>query len=210
MCGSFPYDTGRRLQLTRSSLHPQYIASELFLSLPPDLRTLSYSAVQNDTMLAEAYATPLDSATLESIVCHIPASITESLLAYNVIEFSDSLPRFLMPILDSYITSITSPPPIWTSTRASACEICERNWISLTYHHLIPRSTHAKVLKRGWHEEWELNKVAWICGACHRFVHSIESNEELAKHWHTVELLRDREDVQKWAAWIGKVRWKSR
>jgi 5-methylcytosine-specific restriction endonuclease McrA len=127
-----------------------------------------------------------------------------------MIEFSDSIAFMLRPVLEAYITSTTAPPPPWASTRASACEICEREWIPLTYHHLIPRSTHAKVLKRGWHEEWELNKVAWLCRACHSFVHSIESNEELARAWYSVESLRAREDVQKWAAWVGRIRWKAR
>jgi hypothetical protein len=83
------------------------------------------------------------------------------------------------------------------------------------------------VLKRGWHEERELGSVAWLCRACHSFVHRVCSNEELARHWYvvlegveettansmiryTVELLEDREDVQKWIGWVGKVRWKAR
>lgn len=80
----------------------------------------------------------------------------------------------------------------------------------LTYHHLIPRSTHEKVVKRGWHEGWRLNAVAWLCRACHSFVHGIGSNEELAREWWSVELLVGREDVQRWRAWVGRVRWRSR
>jgi hypothetical protein len=34
------------------------------------------------------------------------------------------------------------------------------------------------------------------------------SNEELARDWHDVDRILDREDVQKWRAWVGKVRWK--
>lgn len=80
----------------------------------------------------------------------------------------------------------------------------------MTYHHLIPRQMHDKALKRGWHKEWELGKVAWLCRACHSYVHKIATNEELAKDWYDVDLLLEREDVQKWAGWIGKVRWKAR
>lgn len=60
----------------------------------------------------------------------------------------------------------------------------------------------------GWHPEWALNKVAWLCRACHSYVHRIASNEELAKELYSVDLLLDREDVQKWAVWVSKVRWK--
>lgn len=35
-------------------------------------------------------------------------------------------------------------------------------------------------------------------------------NEELAKEWYTVERMYEREDVQKWAVWVGGVRWKKR
>jgi len=41
-------------------------------------------------------------------------------------------------------------------------------------------------------------------------VHGLAGNEELAREWYSVELLRGREDVRRWAGWMGKVRWKKR
>jgi len=32
----------------------------------------------------------------------------------------------------------------------------------------------------------------------------------LAKEFYTVELLMEREDVRRWAAWVEKIRWKAR
>jgi len=52
--------------------------------------------------------------------------------------------------------------------------------------------------------------VAWLCRACHSFVHRAASNEELGKDYWSVERLMAREDVQNWAKWVGRVRWKSR
>jgi hypothetical protein len=52
--------------------------------------------------------------------------------------------------------------------------------------------------------------VAWLCRACHSFVHRIARNEELARSWYSVELLESREDVQAWVSWVGRVRWKAR
>ena len=69
---------------------------------------------------------------------------------------------------------------------------------------------HEKVLKKGWHPEWELGRVAWLCRACHSFVHGLAGNEELARKWFSVELLMGRDDVRRWAAWVGSVRWKAR
>jgi hypothetical protein len=127
--------------------------------------------------------------------------------------------NLLLPVFHTYITSVTSPPPIWVTTRTTACELCERDWVPLTYHHLIPKSTHERVLKRGWHTEEKLNSVAWICRACHSFVHRLASNEGLARWFYTVDLIMEggidgdaekRESVEGWVKWVGSVRWKSR
>lgn len=192
----------------------QYLAEEIFLSLPPELRSLSYSAIQNNSDLELTYSAPLDSSLLERLLEALPLSIPDSLTSYNLIDCPSDLDRFLEPAFSAYITSTTSVPPEHTPALATArpdgCEICEREHLPLTYHHLIPRAVHAKAVKRGWHREWELNKVAWLCRACHSFVHKIESNEVLAKEFYSVELLIGREDVQKWASWVGKIRWKAR
>lgn len=188
----------------------QYLATEIYTSLPPDLRDLSYSAIQNDKHLATAYADPLPPATTVSLLTSIPPSVDDSLEAYNILPSTTDLPHIILPVIQDYIAAVAAPPPVWSTTRASECEICERGWIPLTYHHLIPRQTHAKVLKRGWHEEWQLNSVAWLCSACHSFVHKVATNEELARDWYTVELLTGREDLQAWAKWRGRVRWKAR
>ncbi|KAH8830305.1 hypothetical protein DL96DRAFT_1592375 [Flagelloscypha sp. PMI_526] len=188
----------------------EYLASEVFGGLPEELRTLSYAVIQEDKSLGEKYTDPLPKDLLTALLEVLPVSITDSLVTYSLIEDPTSLHIFLGPVLSAYIAAVTEPPPPWASTRASACEICERDWINLTYHHLIPRSTHSKVLRKGWHAEYMLNSVAWLCRACHNFVHSCASNEELAKEWYTVEKLRERDDVQKWAKWASTVRWKKR
>jgi hypothetical protein len=143
---------------------------------------------------------------IEALGNTLPGSVADSLAAYCSLDIT----LFLSALLASYITATTCPPPIWVTTRTSACEICKRDWVPLTYHHLIPRSMHQKSLKRGWHEEWELNKVAWLCGACHRCVHRVATNVELAREWDSVEKLREREDIGRFAAWVGDVRWKKR
>lgn len=149
--------------------------------------------------------------TIEDLANKIPPTVVDTLSAYSLTTPPASdLQSFVSPIFSSYVSAVTAAPPVWISTRKSACEICDRDWIPLTYHHLIPRGVHAKVLKRGWHEEHTLNSVAWLCRACHSFVHRMASNEELAKDWYTVERICEREDVQKWAQWVGGIRWKKR
>jgi predicted HNH restriction endonuclease len=69
---------------------------------------------------------------------------------------------------------------------------------------------HEKALKRGWQPEERLNDVAWLCRACHSFVHRVAGHEELVREYYTVKRLRERDDVVAFAGWGGKVMWKAR
>jgi 5-methylcytosine-specific restriction endonuclease McrA len=150
--------------------------------------------------------------TFTKILNALCPTIGESLTAYNLLPSHRAPQEFLLPVLTTFLSTLLTPPPPPSLARLSAteCEICERSWVPLTYHHLIPREVHAKVLKRGWHREEQLQNVAWLCRACHTFVHHVASNEELAKEWFTVERLLERDDVVKFAGWVGKVRWKAK
>lgn len=193
----------------------EYVAEDIFGSLPVALRDLSYATMRNDETIAAAYTTPLPVSTLEEVAALLPPSALDSLTAYGILSPScdahDLNKKLLDPLMSSYTTAVTTPPPAVTpTTRATACEICDRDWIPLTYHHLIPRSTHDRVMKRGWHEEWRLNSVAWLCRSCHSMVHRLESNESLARNYYSVDLLLEREEVRSFAQWVSKVRWKAR
>lgn len=146
---------------------------------------------------------------LEALSSAVELSVSDSLCAYGMIPEPSDVEPFLHQIFRDYIEDVTAPPPLWSETRATACEICGRDWIPLTYHHLIPKEVHAKAIKRKWHEEWMLNSVAWLCRACHTFVHRMASNEELAKEWYTIERLLERDDVQNWARWAARLRWRA-
>lgn len=186
-----------------------YLATEIFVCLPDDLRTISHSNVQNDTILAEKFSTPLDTDVYDQVLDTLSPSVSESLTTYSVLLPSMDLGRMLEPVFTAYITTCTTAPPEYAPTqRATECEMCEREHLPLTYHHLIPRQMHAKAVKRGWAKDWELAKVAWLCRACHSFVHRIAGNEELAKELNSINKLMEREDVQAWAKWVARIRWK--
>ncbi|RMJ23055.1 hypothetical protein PHISP_06060, partial [Aspergillus sp. HF37] len=159
-----------------------------------------------------SYSTPLPRSTLDSLTDTFPPSAADSLAVYAIVRDPADVPDFMHRVLNDYVPAVTTPPPIWVTTRAAvdACEICERDWIPLSYHHLIPRGVHAKVRRKGWHDDWMLNSVAWLCRACHSFVHRMASNEELAREWFTVDRIMEREDARVWAKWVGRVRWKAR
>ncbi|KAK5662572.1 hypothetical protein OQA88_8485 [Cercophora sp. LCS_1] len=196
-----------------------YIAAEIFVTLPLSLRTLDHHVWSTTPAIQESYSLPLTAETTAPLLNTLDPSILDSLIAYGIINSTDSLPAttapialpdLLAPVLTSYLSTITTPPPPPSSTKGkvTACEICGRDWINLSYHHLIPRMVHAKVVKRGWHRPDELQNVAWLCGACHKFVHHFAGHEDLARNYYTVELLMEAEEVQEWAAWVGKLRWK--
>ncbi|KAI4665042.1 uncharacterized protein J4E79_003341 [Alternaria viburni] len=200
----------------------EYLSTLIFPFLPAELRTLTHSIFKDSPTLQNLYTTPLSSSTSTALLHTIPPTAIDSLESYGLLPpTSDTIDQhnLLTPLLTTYISAVTAPPPIWSSTRATACELCSRDWVPLTYHHLIPKAAHARVRKRGWHTEDKLNSVAWLCRACHSFVHRLAGNEELAKNFYTVELIQEggveedvekRESVEGWVKWVGGVRWRSR
>lgn len=192
----------------------EYIATEVFDALPVELQEIDYRTWRDTEWLQEQFALPLTPESLDAI--NFDPSLAETLITYNLVAPDPTLPSpfppttgaFLAPAVTSYLNTLTTPPPATAATRASECEICGRSWIPLSYHHLIPRFVHEKVVKRGWHKKDDLQNVAWLCGACHRFVHTFRNHEELARDFYTVELLLQDEKVQQWAAWASKLRWK--
>ncbi|EMD96785.1 hypothetical protein COCC4DRAFT_51527 [Bipolaris maydis ATCC 48331] len=200
----------------------EYLSALVFPSLPASLRTLTHALFTSTPWLEETYSPPLSAATCTDLLTRMPPVAIDSLESYALLPpASDQTDHhnLLTPLFTAYINAVTAPPPVWSSTRTEACQLCGRDWVPLTYHHLIPKSAHARVLKRAWHAEEMLNSVAWLCRACHSFVHGLVGNEELARSFYTVELIVQggvqgdsevKERVERWVKWVGGVRWKSR
>ncbi|CAG8979719.1 hypothetical protein HYALB_00012365 [Hymenoscyphus albidus] len=189
-----------------------YLTTEIFTTLPAPLRTLTYTIHQSTSSL-QIYTPPLSSSTLQPLLNTIPLSITETLSTYFATSSSTSSSDSLIKnTLNNYLEEVLKNPlpPRLTKDEAEGCEICGRSWIPLSYQHLIPRSVYAKALKKGWWSEERLEDVAWICRGCHSFIHSVATNEELAREFYNVEKLLEREDVLAFVKWIGGVRWKPR
>ena len=127
-----------------------YLASEAWATLPDSVRTATYETKESVPSESEV---PLDT---------LSPAFVDTLVSYGIAGDDEDATKFLSKVLAAYLGQATAPPPVWSSTRTEECEICERE-VPLTYHHLIPKSTHAKVLKRRWHPESMLNSVAWLC-----------------------------------------------
>jgi len=71
------------------------------------------------------------------------------------------------------------------------CPLCEREIpvIAEDAHHLVPKS------KGGRHTEY-LHRI------CHRQLHALFTETELARHYHTVEALLAHPEVAAFVAWV--------
>lgn len=77
------------------------------------------------------------------------------------------------------------------------CQLCERELEKLTIHHLVPR----QAVKR---KKAEPGVTVAICSPCHRQIHNLFSNLELARHFNTLEKLTNEPRMAKFLAWIKK------
>ncbi|UNI17680.1 hypothetical protein JDV02_004005 [Purpureocillium takamizusanense] len=192
-----------------------YLTSSIFDSLPEDLREADHRSWRESEALQAQFALPLTAESVAAVLDLAPP-IPETLVTYGLVAadatadspLPSSAEAFLAPVLTAYLGAVTTAPPATQATRTEACELCGRTWIPLSYHHLIPRFVHEKAIKRGWHRREDLQNVAWLCGACHRFVHHFRGHEDLARDYYTVERLLAEDEVRRFAAWAGRLRWK--
>ncbi|WP_404295761.1 hypothetical protein [Halomonas sp.] len=91
-----------------------------------------------------------------------------------------------------------SPPP-----RPDGCELCGRE-SPLTRHHLIPRSLHGKARYRRRFERVErLTAILWLCHPCHKHIHAVLSERELADHYRSREALMAHPEIGTFVEWLA-------
>lgn len=82
------------------------------------------------------------------------------------------------------------------------CLICERE-MPLTKHHLIPRTLHKKLYKRGYTER-QLQAGIMICRPCHSAIHRFIDEETMGMEYYTLEKLLSHEKVKTWIPYAKK------
>ncbi|KNC50036.1 uncharacterized protein AMSG_11909 [Thecamonas trahens ATCC 50062] len=83
------------------------------------------------------------------------------------------------------------------------CPMCERK-LPLTFHHLIPRTTHGHYLKKGYTVK-QLNEGVNVCRPCHSAIHRAEDEETLAREWRTLDALLTHPAIIKWIGYARKL-----
>ncbi|MFW6359613.1 MAG: HNH endonuclease [Chroococcales cyanobacterium] len=77
------------------------------------------------------------------------------------------------------------------------CELCERDVPRLTVHHLVPRQNTKR-------KKEDPGETVNICSPCHRQIHVLFNNKELAKSFNTISKLRNEPRMEKFLAWVKK------
>jgi hypothetical protein len=88
------------------------------------------------------------------------------------------------------------------------CAICGREMVrgpSVDWHHFVPRSeTRRAKRKKGKPEENSKGEVLPIHKICHRKLHSLFTEKELAAEYHTPQAIAAHPDMQVFIAWVRK------
>ena len=82
------------------------------------------------------------------------------------------------------------------------CVLCERE-MPLTFHHLFPRTTHKKMMKKGY-EKKELCVGIMVCRPCHSAIHRFIDEESMSAQYYSLEKLLEHQKVQDWIPYIAK------
>ncbi len=75
------------------------------------------------------------------------------------------------------------------------CELCKRENVKLTNHHLIPKQKGGKS---------EFKNYVKICIPCGKQIHGLFTGRELKREFNTIEKLKSSNKVQKWIEWVRK------
>ena len=92
--------------------------------------------------------------------------------------------------------------------QAEACELCGRDEVALTEHHLIPRAVHRK---KAFRKRFDLDEMRrrklMVCRKCHRGIHRLIPDERtLAREYNTREALLGHEALRRHVAWVRRQR----
>ncbi|MDQ6599043.1 HNH endonuclease [Bacillus salipaludis] len=73
------------------------------------------------------------------------------------------------------------------------CELCGRSEVEITVHHLLPKEMGGT-----------FGATANFCIPCHKQVHALYTNEEIASRLSTLKDLREDHQLSRFVKWIRK------
>lgn len=75
----------------------------------------------------------------------------------------------------------------------NTCELCGRNHVETTVHHLVPKEMGGT-----------FGATANLCIPCHKQIHALYTNEEIATRLSTLQELKEDSQLAKFINWIRK------
>ena len=75
----------------------------------------------------------------------------------------------------------------------SKCELCERENVDTTVHHLLPKEMGGT-----------FGPTANLCIPCHKQIHALYTNEEIAVRLTTIPKLKEDPQLLRFLKWIRK------
>lgn len=86
------------------------------------------------------------------------------------------------------------------------CELCGSTTDELNFHHLIPVSQHNKnKIKKLFERSFMKSNGIYICRFyCHRQIHKLVSEKDMAIKYYTKELLIENDAIKKFIEWRSK------
>ncbi|MFB5283697.1 MULTISPECIES: HNH endonuclease [Peribacillus] len=73
------------------------------------------------------------------------------------------------------------------------CELCGRNGVETTVHHLLPKEMGGT-----------FGSTAKLCIPCHKQIHALYTNEEIAARLTTLREMREDEKLSRFIKWLRK------
>ena len=83
------------------------------------------------------------------------------------------------------------------------CALCERETV-LTFHHLIPKKAHRRARFRKRYDRSELAAGIRICRLCHRGIHKLYDEIELAERFNTLAMLKSDAALARHISWVSR------
>ena len=105
-----------------------YLAEEAWSALPSAIHEATYETRE---------AVPDVDSNAELPLAAIPAPFVDTLISCGFVaadEPAEEAAALLRRVLRDYVAEACAPPPVWSRTRTSECEICERE-VPLMFHH---------------------------------------------------------------------------
>lgn len=94
--------------------------------------------------------------------------------------------------------------PIRLPPQPERCELCGRA-APLTRHHLIPKALHGKsYIRKRYDRSERITATLWVCRPCHRYIHKVFSEKELALVYNSRAALLDDPRIREFVTWLAR------